>query len=473
MMSKIVKTEFIIFLLLSQAIQAQTVVNMTASNAKLFLENTHNENFVIIDGRNRTMFESGHLQDAVNINAFSREANERLKNYLSREKMMIYCTNSKRSETIIAMLGSLGYKGEIILVTDGITGWKNNGFDLVPDVVHQASVPEEKTSQQLFAGLEPIVQVFGTAAYDIENNRYGYSFGRAHLGFQYQFNENWSAKMIVDRGRPTTIEGIAVTDSVGNRLYVDYTTNRGSYYTLWLKFASLKWQVNNNLSLVGGALLQNHYITQERFWGFRYVAQTFQDMYWHLPSSDLGFCVNYKLNDVFSLDAALTNGEGPRAKQDALGNVKYAAGLDILPGDNFQSRIYYHNRTTGVDSLATEQMFSVFAGYKLNEKFRIGGEFNYMENLNNVIGIDSYGFSVYSVYHIKKNTQFFVRYDQLLYEAPNNSHPKDTNGNTIIGGISCSPVKGINLSLNYQVWIPKTESNTPENNILLSMEYKF
>ncbi len=43
---------------------------------------------------------------------------------------------------------------------------------------------------------KPIVQVFGTAAYDFENNTYGYSLGRAHLGFQYQFDKKWSAKII-------------------------------------------------------------------------------------------------------------------------------------------------------------------------------------------------------------------------------------------------------------------------------------
>ncbi len=35
----------------------------------------------------------------------------------------------------------------------------------------------------------PIIQVFGAAAYDVENKHYGYSFGRAHLGFQYQFDD--------------------------------------------------------------------------------------------------------------------------------------------------------------------------------------------------------------------------------------------------------------------------------------------
>lgn len=321
--------------------------------------------------------------------------------------------------------------------------------------------------------LKPIVQVFGTAAYDIEKNRYGYGFGRAHLGLQYQFNDRWNAKIIIDRGRPTTIEEITITDTSGNVLNVNYTTKEGSYYTMYLKFASLTWQINTKLSLEGGALLQNHYITQERFWGFRYVAQTFQDLYWHIPSTDLGFMARYQINDIFSFDAALTNGEGPRINQDAFGKVKYAAGLDINPGNKFQSRIYYHNRTTGVDSLSTEQMFSVFAGCKFSEQFRLGGEFNYMDNLNYATGTDSYGFSVYSAFQIIDNTQLFIRYDRLLYVTTNNASNMEADGHTMMGGISYSPVKGINLSLNYQGWIPDDENKKTQNNILFSMEYKF
>lgn len=472
MISKIIRILFLFIFFWGQSMHAQTVVNITSANAKPLLENTTGENLVIIDGRDSRMFSEGYIKGAININAFDEKAPLLLAQHLQKDSLLVYCTNCNRTNRINEMLKESGYRGTIINMTDGITGWKNNHYEIYQPEKDVASTQPKKNDGKP-AQLKPIVQVFGTAAYDVENNIYGYSFGRAHLGFQYRFNEAWSAKMIIDRGMPTTIDGIEVTDSAGNILNVDYTTKEGSYYTMWLKFASLKWQVNEKLSIVGGALLQNHYITQERFWGLRYVAQTFQDMYWHIPSTDLGFRVNYKLNDVFSLDAALTNGEGPRVKQDKFGNVKYAAGFNINPGNKFQSRIYYHNKTTGIDSLATEQMFSVFAGCKFSQQFRIGGEFNYMNHLNNDSGANSYGFSAFSAYHITESTQLFVRYDRLLYESEHLLPTTLADGNTIIGGLSCSPVKGINLSVNYQGWIPDAENNSLENNILLSMEYTF
>lgn len=325
-----------------------------------------------------------------------------------------------------------------------------------------------------FQKLKPIIQVFGTATYNLDNNHYNYSFGRAHIGLQYQFNKRWSSKIIVDRGRPTSAGIITVTDSAGNLINVENSSIEGAYYTMFLKFASLRWKVNDKLTIEGGAILQNHYITQERFWGLRFISQTFQDLYWHIPSSDLGFIAYYKLNKVISVDAALTNGEGPRKNQDTFGKVKFAAGLNINPSEDFQARIFYHNRQSGEQNAATEQLISVFAGLKLSSKSRIGGEFNYMYNLQNTDGLNSYGCSVYGGYDIAKSIELFVRFDRILYVAPDSkSYANLSNGNTIIGGLVFSPVKGVFLSINYQGRIPDEEKNAPKNQILLSMEYKF
>jgi len=322
-----------------------------------------------------------------------------------------------------------------------------------------------------FEKLKPIVQVFGTASYDFENERYSYGFGRAHLGFQYQFNEDWSAKIIIDRGRPTKIADITVEDYYGNILNIQDASNEGSYYTMFLKFASLKWQINKHWSIEGGSVLQNHYITQERFWGLRYVAQTFQDLYWKIPSADLGFITRFKANDVFGFDLAVTNGEGPRVNQDKEGKVKLAVGIDVNPSKKIQTRAYGHIRNSDMTDAGTEQMASVFCGVRPSEKFRIGGEFNYMKNLNYTKEIDSYGISLFSVYRIREKTEVFARYDRLMYKFPSQINFNGNDGNTFIGGVSYSPLKGINLSVNYQAWFTDDADN--QNALQLSMEYKF
>ena len=319
--------------------------------------------------------------------------------------------------------------------------------------------------------LKPIVQVFGTASYEFENERYSYGFGRAHLGLQYEFNEHVSAKIIIDRGRPTTVADITLEDVDGNIRNIRDASNEGSYYTMFLKFASLQWNINEHWSIEGGALLQNHYITQERFWGLRYIAQTFQDLYWKIPSSDLGFMTRYKHNEVFGFDFALTNGEGPRINQDRDGKIKLAAGINLKPSEKIITRVYGHFRSSDLINSGVEQMASLFLGVNASEKLRIGSEFNLMKNLNYNKEIDSYGFSLFSVYRVRSNTEIFARYDRLIYDIPSQIEYAGNSGSSLITGVSFNPLKGVYLSLNYQGWLSVEAAN--QNRMLLSMEYKF
>lgn len=143
---------------------------------------------------------------------------------------------------------------------------------------------------------KPIIQVFGN--FDLNATKdaqklYGFWFGRAHFGYEYQFSKQLSGKIILDIGRPTTVGQISVTDAAGNQLNVNNTSKEGSYYTMTLKFASLQWKPNEHFNVQAGGILQNHYMTQEKFWGYRYIAPTFQDKYFGIPSSDLGLIAFY------------------------------------------------------------------------------------------------------------------------------------------------------------------------------------
>ena len=297
------------------------------------------------------------------------------------------------------------------------------------------------------------------------------------IGYQYLFNNKFSAKIILDRGRPSSLEKITVIDSAGNELIVKSNYTEGSFLTMYLKFASLEWKVNDHLKIEGGAILENHYITQERFWGYRYVAQTFQDRYYHTSSTDLGFIGYYKFSDKFGFDVAVTNGEGVRVIQDKFGKVKIAAGFDLKPVKGLQIRIYYANKTSS-DSINNEaqQLISVFAGYKHPKYFRFGGEFNYQQNHLNIKDEDLFGYSIYGSYIVSNKFEIFARFDKLISntKARENKHWHFYNdGLAIITGFQYSPVKGVNISLNYQGWIPDNNDLNFQNYVLLDFEYKF
>jgi len=329
------------------------------------------------------------------------------------------------------------------------------------------SIGEEKKGK-------PIIQVFGNFDYNATKDaqkKYSFWFGRAHFGYEYQFNKQFAGRVILDIGRPTTVGQIEVTDTSGNNLNVSNTSKVGSYYTMTLKFASLEWKPNEHVKLQAGGILQNHYIAQEKFWGYRYLAETFQDRYYKIPSSDLGIIGFFNINKIIAFDLALTNGEGFRFDQDPYGHMKIAGGLDLNLVKGLQLRLYYHNKSSG-DSInnATEQLFSFFTGYKLKEKFRIGFEYNYMQSLRNISGFNSGGISIYGSYCIFKKIEVFARYDRLNYYEPDNVNliGVDT-GDAVITGLHYAPVKGVNVSLNYQGWFEKNSITT--NHVLLSFEY--
>nr|NQU92104.1 hypothetical protein [Bacteroidota bacterium] len=335
------------------------------------------------------------------------------------------------------------------------------------------SFSQEKNSEAGFSfdKIKPIVQIFATAHYDINEQSCGYSFGRAHLGLQYNFDDDWSAKIIIDRGRPTSIGSINIVDSSGQKFIVNATVDEGAYYTMYLKFASLRWNATEKLTLETGALLQNHYITQEKFWGFRYVAQTFQDLYWRLPSSDLGFIAYYSFNKTFAMDLAITNGEGPRIKQDDMGSVKLAAGFDINPSGKLIGRIYYHHKTANTPLGKTEQLFSAFAGWRISPRSRLGVELNGIDNLQNIEGLKSYGYSFYGAVTISPQIQAFGRFDRLLYELPVDEELIGfDNLSAIIAGFSYHAIEWVCCSLNYQGFI--LDGDDLNHGFNLSFEFK-
>jgi len=325
--------------------------------------------------------------------------------------------------------------------------------------------------------VKPVIQVFGNFEYnptrDVSKD-YSFWFGRAHLGLQYQFNKNWSAKIIIDRGKPTTVGRISVTDSAGNAFLVSNTSKEGAMNTMFLKFASLQWKVNDHLTLEGGAILQNHYITQEKFWGYRFVAETYQDRYYGIPSSDLGMIAYYKFSRKIGIDAAITNGEGPRIDQDNNGSIKTAAGIDFTPDDHLIARIYYHHNASGVPGRNTaEQLYSLFAGYRLKDIFRLGGEFTRVDGYKNYENLASWGYSLYGSLAANKTTSIFLRFDRLIFHEPDHLNVDiPASGNAFIGGIAFIPVQGITLSLNYQGFDFDRPAKQTEHRLLASFEYK-
>ncbi|MGD9978786.1 MAG: outer membrane beta-barrel protein, partial [Bacteroidales bacterium] len=192
--------------------------------------------------------------------------------------------------------------------------------------------------------------------------------------------------------------------------------------------------------------------------------------------SDLGIIGYFTVNEMLGFDVALTNGEGFRYDQDEYGDVKLAGGADFKPMKGLQTRFYYdYTKSDNPLKGAKQQLFSIFAGYKFDDKFRLGAEYNYRKNHLNINKHNLYGLSVYSSVLVAKNVELFGRFDQLQANTINGNGESwyySSIGNAYIAGIHYNPIKGVNVSLNYQGWQPKDSGINFQNHIVLSFEYK-
>ncbi len=338
-----------------------------------------------------------------------------------------------------------------------------------------------QTNDSIFKSYgKPVVQVFAYSKYDVsENAKQPISFGitRAHIGYQYNFSKELMGTVIADLAGRTTSTDIMVTDANGKQLTVTNSGKEGSYYTAFLKFAYLQWKPSDKLTLQFGGILQNHYITQENFWGYRYVYETFQDRYYGTASGDFGAIGYYKINKIVNIDVAVTNGEGIRFSQDKYGKVKVATGVDVRPVKGMILRLYYDNTSTGdtVNS-ATQHLFSVFTGYQLDKHFRVGADINYRHNNLNVSNHNFGGYSVFGTYIVSPKIELFARFDKVLSntltgKTQNWNLSKD--GQAYIVGFQYQPAKTVNISLNYQAWNPEDKTMNMTNIIQFNTEFKF
>ncbi|MDD3741776.1 MAG: rhodanese-like domain-containing protein [Bacteroidales bacterium] len=466
------KLAFLIGLLIVVTItgNAQQITKINASELASKIQDLDNTSYTIIDGRNQEMFDEFHLPNAINVDAFSEGSTELLSQQLNNSTIILYCTQTNRSEILAKKLSELNFTGSVLIISDGVQGIKN---------IYSNSTSTKETNKNESKDKpkgEVIVQVFGNFDFNLSpesNQLFRFWIGRSHFGYQYSFNEQWQAKIIIDAGRPTTMDEFAIFDTSYNLLYGFVNLNEGSYYTMTLKFASLEWKPVENLTIQAGSVLLNHYITQEKFWGYRYLAPTFQDKYYGLPSGDLGVIAYYKMSNKFGLDLSVTNGEGFRKDQDMPGNIKIASGLDFYPIKSLQTRVYYeYYKLSYSNHVIEQQMISAFIGYKFKDKFRIGAEYNNRINQQFIQNLDLSGFSVFGTYSISKNFEFFARYDYLINNNSINSiqYP---NLFAVITGVQYSPLEGIHVGLNYQGINSGTDFETVNQHLLLSFEYKF
>ena len=278
-----------------------------------------------------------------------------------------------------------------------------------------------------------IVQVFGNfhSGFGAENDDRGFELERSYLGYEYKLGNGLSVKGVMDIGKSNDVS--------------DY--QRIAY----IKNAMVSWK-KGNFTLNGGLISTTQFNFQEKFWGYRYIMKSFQDMYKFGNSADLGISASYKFADWLSADAIIVNGEGYKKIQKNDG-LNYGFGVTLTPVDGFQVRLYGGLNESGQEGKDDVVNMAAFAGYKCDE-FTVGAEYNYMQNASNKDGADQYGYSAFASVRVSKNAEMFARFDEV-YSKNDWNIAKDEQ--VAIVGAQFKLGKYVKIAPNFRMSMPKAD----------------
>ena len=234
-----------------------------------------------------------------------------------------------------------------------------------------------------------IVQTFGNFNADFckDGDSHGFELERAYLGYEYKLDGGLSVKTVMDIGKSSDVSDLQRIAYVKNAL---------------VQWKHGKWTVN------GGMISTTQFNFQEKFWGYRYVMKSFQDLYKFGSSADLGISVAYKATDWLSADAIIVNGEGYKKVQKGTG-LCYGLGATLTPIKGLQVRLYGGLNEGATSADANTLNTAAFVGYKA-DAFNVGAEYNYMDKA----GSKQSGYSVFTSVKLTDETNLYARWDELF-----------------------------------------------------------
>lgn len=278
-----------------------------------------------------------------------------------------------------------------------------------------------------------ILQVFGNfhSGFGSQRDDRGFELERSYLGYEYSFGKSLSVKGVMDIG--------ASTDDYERIAYI--------------KNAQISYKTGR-LTLNGGLISTTQFNMQEKFWGYRYVMKSFQDLYKFGSSADLGLSATYRFADWISADAIIVNGEGYKMEQTDDG-LLYGLGATINPFKGLTLRVYGGINEGVEDGEENTVNYAMFAGYR-NNLFSIAAEYNILQNAKFKDNHDQYGLSIYGSLKLDKNCEIYARYDDLSSKDDWNE-AKDESA--VMAGAQFKLGKNVKIAPNIRVIMPKADGS--------------
>jgi hypothetical protein len=309
-------------------------------------------------------------------------------------------------------------------------------------------------SQNIENAGKPIAEIYSDFHYNFGNSdkSTGFSLNRAYFGYNYLANENFSAIIEIEIGTPED-------------LVAGSKPRRYAYY----REASINYS-KDKLSFTIGITGTRLFDYQQKFWGKRYIANTFHSLNGYGFVADLGIVIDYKFSNLFEADYTLMNGEGYSSLQMD-DNLKSSLGITFTPVKQIAIRIYG-------DLIKQSGLWQTtlvgFAGFK-NDYSKFGAEVSYKTNLDLISGHDAWGISGTGAISLTKKVEFFTRYDYstsviLPGDAREWNYSKD--GTLLITGFQYTFNKIVKVALDYQSTFPFDASKTSTKLVFLNVLFK-
>lgn len=310
-------------------------------------------------------------------------------------------------------------------------------------------------SQSLENTGKPVGEIFSDFHYNINDTlkTTGFGINRAHLGYHYTIDGDFSATIMVNIGTPEDLADGSVP-------------KRYAYF----REASVTYK-KNKLTVNFGMVNTRYASFQQAFWGKRYLGPEFQAAYPYGSVADLGIVADYTINDIIKADLSILNGKGYTNIQFD-NSIKTALGLLITTPNNISIRLYGDiMKPHGV----VQTTLIAFASLK-NDLFSLGAEASYKTNLDYIKGDNVWGLSATGAIFLSKKTEIFVRYDYAAsvvapYAELQWDYLKD--GTYFIGGLQHTVNQNLRFALNFRRTNPYNPGQKTTDAIFLNAHFKF
>jgi len=104
--------------------QTQLFETVTPKEAhSLIKDNKANPNFIILDVRTAKEFANGHIEDAINIDYYSKDFVDELDRLDKTKTYLVYCRSGSRSTKAFNLMKELGFQ-RVYTMEGGIVRWQ-------------------------------------------------------------------------------------------------------------------------------------------------------------------------------------------------------------------------------------------------------------------------------------------------------------------------------------------------------------